>query len=112
MHTVVEIWTPKQRFLDASTQERQSLFTKVGAAMPQLEAAGVSCLGWGAVQPAPHSTGHQWIAVWQMTSEAAVERFLAAVEEAGWYDHFDQVNALSELVPVPEALEQLMAVGG
>jgi hypothetical protein len=47
-----------------------------------------------------------------MSSEAAVEGFFAAVEEAGWYDHFDQVNARSELVPVPEALGQLMALRG
>jgi hypothetical protein len=110
MYTVVEQWTPKQLFIEASAQERESLFGKVGAAMPQLEAAGVTCLGWGRAQAAPNSTEHDWIAVWQMTSTAAVAEFFEAVAAAGWYDYFDQVNTLSELVPVPDALGQLMSV--
>lgn len=111
MYTVIEKWTAKQAFVEASTPEREALFARVGASMPQLEAAGVTCLGWGTTLSAPQSTSHEWIAVWQMESKAAVDEFFGAVADAGWYEYFEQVNALTELVPVPEALGRLMDHG-
>ena len=110
MYTVIEQWTPRREFLDATPEEREALFAQVGAAMPELEAAGVTCLGWSRTLPTAHSTGHDWVAVWQMTDTAAVDRFFEAVEAAGWYGWFDQVNTLGQLVPVPEVIGQLMGL--
>jgi hypothetical protein len=108
MYTVIEQWTPRSEFLDASPEEREALFGAVGAELPRLEAAGVTCLGWSATEPVPNGTAHGWVAVWQMTDSAAVTQFFEAVEAAGWYEYFDQDNTLGELVPVPQVLEQLM----
>jgi len=110
MYTVIEQWTPRREFLDASPEEREALFAQVGAAMPELEAAGVTCLGWSRTLPTAHSTEHDWVAVWQMTDTAAVDRFFEAVEAAGWYGWFDQVNTVGQLVPVPEVIGQLMGL--
>lgn len=110
MYTVIEQWTPKQAFLDASIEERGALFTTVGATLTELEEIGVRCVGASGTRAAPSTTAHNWFAVWEMSDEASVSAFFDVVDASGWYDYFDQVNTVGECVPIADVLAQHMVL--
>jgi hypothetical protein len=85
--------------LDLGREERAAYMEKVGPALDELLAAGVEVVGWGSVEEEPggHGTGFGDVAVWRMPSRKEVDMLRSLVTEAGWYDYFDQVNAVSEL---------------
>jgi hypothetical protein len=74
-----------------------------------LTEAGVEFVGW-AISDAdtPYDTGYQYIAVWKMSSRKEVGMLEQGIENAGWHDHFEQVNARGELVPPPQVLERMV----
>jgi hypothetical protein len=110
MHTVIEQWTPKQAFLDATDEERGALFAKVGASLTGLEEIGARCIGASSAQAAPRASDHTWFAVWEMPDAAAVDSFFEVVEASGWFDYFDQANTVGELTPIADVLGQHMAL--
>ena len=42
-----------------------------------------------------------------MPSLEQVQMLERSVEEAGWHEYFEQVNARGELIPPPQALEDM-----
>jgi len=105
MYTFVELWKPRQAWLDLGRTERQAYMDKVGPAVAELLAAGVEIVGWGALEDEPggHGTGYGYVAVWRMPSANEVDMLRTLVTGAGWYDYFEQVNAVSALGP-PDAV--------
>lgn len=105
----VELWTPKQDWLDLSQEERQEYFSKVGGEIQKLTNEGIKVLGFAVNdQETPHHSDHQYVAVWQMPSKKHVEMLEESVYQAGWYDYFEQVNACGELISPPVALEDMV----
>ena len=105
----VELWTPKQAWLDLSKEERQAYFDKVGGEIQKLTNAGIKIIGFAVNdQETPHRSNHQYIAVWQMSSKEHVEMLEESVAQAGWYNYFEQENARGELIPPPAALEDMV----
>ncbi len=103
-----ELWSPKDAWLELPTEEREAYFEQVSEGIETLLAEGVEIIGWAVVEgDGPHSTDHDYMAVWRMPSETHVEMLEGAVEEAGWHDYFDQVNAEGEFVPPEVALEHM-----
>jgi hypothetical protein len=62
-------------------------------------------LGAGAANPKiGHHAGYDYFAVWRLPSPEVVEAFEQGIEDDGWYEYFEQVNASGESV----GLEALM----
>ena len=98
MYTFIELWTPNDTWKALSAEERSAFMEGVGGAMEQMTAAGITTLGWGAVDDdTPYATDRQYVAVWQAPSKEAIETLEQGVQGSGWYDYFDQVNARAEL---------------
>jgi hypothetical protein len=51
VHVVVEVWTPRREFLEATPEVRDEVFEGVRKGMAQLAAAGIETLGWGTGRP-------------------------------------------------------------
>lgn len=108
-HLYVELWTPKQTWLDLSKEERQEYFNKVGGEMQKLANEGIKVLGFAINdKETPYRSKHQYVAVWQMPSKKHVEMLEESVSQTGWYNYFEQVNARGELIPPPVALENML----
>ena len=52
---------------------------------------------------APHRADYVYLAVWKTPTADLVKQFEASVDEAGFHDYFEQVNARGELV-APDAV--------
>lgn len=110
-HLYVELWNPKQAWLDLSKEERQNFFDEVGGEIQNLMGEGVEVLGFAVNdEGTPFRSDHQYIAVWKMPSKDQVNMLEESVSRTGWYDYFDQVNARGKLISPPVALEDMVLI--
>ncbi len=89
----IEMWTPTAAWLALSSVERVDYVQKVAAATKALIDQGVEILTWSVSeqdisQPGPH----EYFAIWKFPTQELSESFQTTVEQAGWYNYFDQVN--------------------
>jgi hypothetical protein len=109
MHIFVELWNARPEWLALSEQERGNYMQEVGAGMEELARAGIEVVCWAANDPdTAHRCGYAYLAVWKMPDEKAVKLFEETVERAGWYDHFDQVNARGTFSTPEEIIGRIM----
>ena len=109
MQLYVELWNANSKWLALSEEDRQQYIDGVGPSMNVLIDAGVEIVGWAMSDTdTPHDSGYRYIAVWKMPSAKEVDLLEKALVQAGWHDYFDQVNARGELIPPPQALEDMV----
>lgn len=108
-HLYVELWNPKQAWMDLSAEERQAFFDKVGGEIQKLTEEGIEIVGFAVNDDeTPYRSDHKYMAVWKMPSKEHVEMLEESVSQAGWYNYFEQVNARGELLSPPAALEDMV----
>jgi hypothetical protein len=94
MYIFVEMWNPKQAWLDLSQSERTDYISAVGGAVKSLTDAGVEIITWSFNDKATDRfNGFDYFAIWKFPDMELVKVFQNTVVEAGWYNYFDQVNA-------------------
>ena len=104
MYTLVEIWSPKASWLNATLAERQAFMSGVGQAMQQLDAMGVETLAWcNNDSDTSHRSDHSFFAVWRFPSLEVAKGFEATVQASGWYAYFEHRN-LRGLTQTPESV--------
>ena len=95
MITYIELWKAKQAWTDMSKEERGNYLSALGPAIQQLLADGVQIISWGKNETATFSkAGYDYFAVWSFPSLESAKDFEKLVEGTGWYNYFDQVNAM------------------
>lgn len=109
MHIFVELWNARPEWLALSEEERGSYMQQVGAGMGELAKAGIEVVCWAVNDPdTSHRCGYQYIAVWKMPDASAVKLFEETVEQAGWYNYFEQVNARGRLATPEDVIGHIM----
>lgn len=104
MKLFLELWKPKQAWLDLDEQERGSFIESIGPSIEGLLGQGVELVGIGTVDAdTDQRAQYDYWAVWRLPDEELVDRFESAVREDGFYDYFEQINARGEPRP-PEAV--------
>lgn len=89
----IEAWTPKQTWLDLSTEKRIAYMDQLGPAIQQLTELGAEIISWGMNDPSTHSRlGFDFFAIWKFPNEQIARTFEDIVTGSGWYGYFDQVN--------------------
>lgn len=111
MHVVIETWTPKEKWLATDEETRRRFFDEVREGMAEMSKAGIETLGWGRVdQDADRPSAHEWFAVWRTPNSATSAAFLEGVDRSGWYEYFEQVNVVGELLPAENAMDVHVAL--
>ncbi len=109
MHVFVELWNARPEWRALSEEERGNYMQQVGAGMGELARAGIEVVCWAANDPhTSHRCGYDYLAVWKMPDEKAVKLFQETVEQAGWYDYFEQVNAGGAMSTPEEIIGRIM----
>lgn len=107
MYHFIETWTPNERWMALSTEERRAFMDGVIAAIEQMGDGGITTLGWGTNDDdTPHRLDHEYVAVWQAPNKEAIQALEAGVQGSGWYDFFDQKNLRTELRAHTEVMDQ------
>jgi hypothetical protein len=109
MHIFVELWNARPEWLALSDEERGNYMQQVGAGMGELAKAGIEVVTWAVNDPdTSHRCGYEYLAVWKMPDSKAVKLFEETVEQAGWYNYFEQVNAGGAMSTPEEIIGRLM----
>ncbi|WP_424492868.1 DUF6616 family protein [Salinimicrobium sp. GXAS 041] len=109
MYLYVELWNVTQEWMDLSKEDRRAYMSKVSGGMKELSAQGIENVGWAMNEEhTPYRSDYRYMAVWKMPSLDHVERLEKAVEEAGWHKYFSQVNARGQVIPLSQAMENLI----
>ena len=111
MYLYIELWKPRQKWMDLSHQGRQAYVEQVGPGIGKLTEAGVELVGFAMNdEDTPYRAGYRYLAAWKMPGREQVDLLEEVLEEAGWHEHFEQVNARGELVPPPQALADMVTL--
>ena len=111
MKMYIELWKAKQAWTDLSQEERGNYMTQLGPAIQQLVESGVEIINWGAIDKTTYNkVDYDFFAVWKFPSQESAESFEKLVEGAGWYNYFDQVNAMGNPTTAQEVIGQLITM--
>jgi hypothetical protein len=109
MITYIELWKAKQAWLDLSTQGRADYMTALGPAIQSLLEGGATIISWGVNDASTYSrAAYDFFGVWTFPSVEAAQQFEQMVEGAGWYQYFDQVNAMGSTSEPPEVIGRMI----
>ena len=107
----VELWTPRQAWLDLSQEERREYFNQVRGEIQAHTSEGIQVVGFALNgQETAYRSDFQYIAVWQMPSPEHVEMLEESVSQTGWYEYFEQENASGELISPTAALADIVGL--
>jgi hypothetical protein len=105
MFLYVELWKARTSWSALSPDERTAYVNGLGPAIERLLQDGVELVGFALNdRDTPHRAPYQYIAVWKMPDARQVTALETAVENAGFHDYFEQVNARGNLITAEEAL--------
>ena len=111
MITYIELWKAKDAWINLSTEERANYATALGPAIPSLLDNGVQIISWGRNDTATFSRAdYDFFAVWSFPSVASAQDFEKMVEGAGWYNYFEQVNAMGNTTSANEVIGMMIGM--
>ena len=94
MYLYVELWRARPAWLELSKEQRKSWMDRTLAALQKQLESGVEPIGFASNdEDTPRPAGYDFYAAWKMPSKEVAQRFEGFVEEVGWHDYFEQVNA-------------------
>jgi hypothetical protein len=109
MYLFVELWKAKPEWMALSQKDRQEYMAQVGAAIEELSKAGVEIAGWGLNdRDTSHRGDYTYFAAWKMPDKSVVKQFEETVEQAGWYNYFEQINGRGELISPETAIGHMI----
>ncbi len=109
MITYIELWKANQGWINLSKEERDNYLNALGPAIQQLLESGVQIVSWGVNESSTFSkVDYDYFAVWTFPDTEAAQQFEKMVEGAGWYNYFDQVNAMGTSTTPQEVMAKMV----
>ena len=103
MYLNVELWKARSAWLELPREQRKSWFDNLLSSLQQQMSAGVEPLGFArSDQDTPLDAGYDFIGAWRMPNKETAEQFEKFVENAGWHEYFEQVNARGQIMEMDE----------
>lgn len=105
----IELWNTKQAWLDLSVEERGNYMAQVGSHIQGLLEKGVKILTWSMNdKETTNRSGYDFFAIWTFPNQEMANGFQELVAAAGWYNYFEQVNAMGEEATAEQVIGQLV----
>lgn len=109
MITYIELWKSKQAWNDMSKEEKGNYLEALGPAIQHMMESGVQIVSWGKNEASTYSKAdYDYFAVWTFPNAESVKEFEQTVEGAGWYNYFDQVNAMGTATTPQEVMADMI----
>jgi hypothetical protein len=112
MYLYVELWKIRPAWLELSKDERKSWFDKLLGSLQEQLQSGVEPLGLAQNDnDTPLSAGFDFVAAWKMPSKEIAQQFERFVEDAGWHNFFEQVNARGPMLEIEDFTSSHLSAG-
>jgi len=107
MYLYIEIRNAKPAWLILSKEERGAYMADMGSVLGDLLSQGIEIVGCGINDPeTPHRNDSQYFAVWKMENKEQAQQFEHVIEQAGFYNYFEQTNLRGEMMPAEALISQ------
>ncbi len=111
MEIFIELWKAKDAWKQLPLAERQAYVAQIGPVMEDLIKKGVVIEAWGINKDeTPFASDYDFFAVTKLPSHELLTEFEAIVEDAGWYNYFDQVNVSGSAKTPEEVIGKMLAL--
>ena len=109
MITYIEFWKTKQAWTDSTKEERGNYLTALGPAIQQLLDEGVQIISWGKNETSTFNRAdYDYFAVWNFPTAESAQNFEHLVEASGWYNYFEQINAMGNSTSPQEVMGDMI----
>ncbi len=107
----IELWNPRQKWLDMTIEERESYMETVEPVMQETMSWGLEMAGWTVTKgKGEHEAGSQYMAIWKIPEESIVHKVEEAVAKTGWHEYFEQINSWGTLSGPDEVIGDMMGL--
>ncbi|MEL6717341.1 MAG: DUF6616 family protein [Bacteroidota bacterium] len=105
----IELWNAKPAWLALSAEERGNYMAQIGPHIQGLIDKGTKILTWSKNDEATDKrSNYDYFAIWSFPDQETANGFQQLVEGAGWYNYFEQVNAMGEADSVESIIGALV----
>jgi len=105
----IELWNPKVKWLSLSKEKRAEYLQNVANATASFVDQGVEILTWSvADKDISHGGVFDYFAIWKFPNAEISQAFQNAVSQAGWYEHFTQINIQGKQNNIEHVLNELV----
>jgi len=105
----IELWNAKPTWKVLPKVDKQHYVNAVIEATSDLANKGVQVITWSENTTSyPKKADFDYFAIWTIPTKELAGEFLNTVEEAGWYNYFEQSNILGNDNSAPEILDRMV----
>lgn len=107
----IEQWNAKEEWKSLKTEEKREYMSQVGAHIGDLLGEKVKILSWSKNDPnTSRRAGYDYFAIWSFADQESVDHFQNLVENAGWYNYFEQTNLKGEQNSVHNIINEIISI--
>lgn len=111
MKTFIELWKAKDSWLSLPQHERENYLSKMQPTIPFFIEKGAIIISWGQNTDAQdQKSDYDWFSIWQFPDEDVMMEFEALLQEAGWYNYFNQINLAGDHVGPENIINKLINI--
>ncbi len=105
----IELWNTKPAWQALSTEERANYMGQIGPHIQGLIEKGVKVLTWSDNdEQTSKKIDYDFFAIWSFPDQETADQFQNLVEGAGWYNYFEQTNAMGKADTVDNIIGKLI----
>ena len=110
MYLYIELWKALPAWLSLSQQEREEYMSQAGPYIkPVIDTEGVDFFSLLNDSPdKSHRADYAYGNIWKMPNKELINQLEKAVEEAGWHQYFEQINAAGAVVSLETQLDNAL----
>ena len=109
MKTYIELWRAKSSWRNLSKEERGNYMEQLAPAIQQLMDNGVEIVSWGTNDSSTFERAdYDFFGVWNFPDSKMAREFEKMVEEAGWYNYFEQVNIMGDAATPQDVIAKMI----
>lgn len=109
MKVFIEFWKAKDAWHQLSKEERATYLEQVGPVIEDLIAQGAVLDTWGVNDDtSPYRANYDFFAITKLPTQELLDSFQTIVEEAGWYQYFEQINVTGENIGAEAVIGKIM----
>ena len=105
----IELWNAKSSWKSLSEEQRSDYMQGVVVKIQTLldNGAGVTTCSFNDISTSNRAK-YEYMAIWNFPNQDAANNFQRVVQDADWYQYFDQINAMGKLDSVENIIGALI----
>jgi hypothetical protein len=109
MYLYVELWKARPEWNDLPREQREEFLSRVVNSIHRMQTLDVELVGFSLCdEETPHHDNFRYIAVWKMPNLGHVHMLEKAVQNEGWANFFDIINARGPLQSIEGIVKDMV----